>query len=153
MREASELFIGTHDFSNFSKSPGRNEQEALYYTPIREIKRIEIAKARSSSFVVMDIEANGFLRKMVRKIVSALQLVGRGTRDSQWVADLLERRVTEDVEPAPAFGLFLKNVTYHDVDFVEDEYAKGRITTRLIEELTFHATIAEVLDELVGHYT
>jgi tRNA pseudouridine38-40 synthase len=153
MREASELFIGTHDFSNFSKSPGRNEQEALYYSPIREIKRIEIATERSSSFVVMDIEANGFLRKMVRKIVSALNLVGRGAKDNNWVEDLLERRVTEDVEPAPAFGLFLKNVTYPDVEFAEDEYAKRRIAARLTEELTFHASVAEVLDELVSNYT
>ncbi len=153
MREASELFIGTHDFSNFSKSPGRNEQEALYYSPIREIKRIEIATERSSPFVVMDIEANGFLRKMVRKIVSALNLVGRGAKDSHWVEDLLERRVTEHVEPAPAFGLFLKNVTYPDVEFAEDEYAKRRIAARLTEELTFHASVAEVLDELVSNYT
>jgi tRNA pseudouridine38-40 synthase len=152
MREASELFIGTYDFSNFSQQPGRNEQEAPYYSPIREIKRLEIATERSNSFVVMDIEANGFLRKMVRKIVSALKLVGRGAKDNQWVEDLLKRRVTESVEPAPAFGLVLRDVTYRDVEFVVDEYAKRRIATRLTGELAFQATIAEVLDELVSHF-
>jgi tRNA pseudouridine38-40 synthase len=152
MREASELFIGTYDFSNFSQQPGHNEQEAPYYSPIREIKRLEIATERSNSFVVMDIEANGFLRKMVRKIVSALKLVGRGAKDNQWVEDLLKRRVTESVEPAPAFGLVLRDVTYRDVEFVVDEYAKRRIATRLTGELAFQATIAEVLDELVSHF-
>jgi tRNA pseudouridine38-40 synthase len=152
MREASELFIGTYDFSNFSQQPGRNELEASYYSPIREIKRLEIAMGSSSSFVVIDIEANGFLRKMVRKIVSALILVGRGAKDKQWVEDLLRRRVTESVEPAPAFGLVLREVTYRDVEFVVDEYVKRRIATRLTEELAFQATIAEVLDELVSHF-
>lgn len=153
MRAASELLIGTHDFSNFAQSPGPKEQEALYYSPIREITRIEIVPQSSGPFIVIDIEANGFLRKMVRKIVSALRLVGSGVRDTQWLADLVERRVTEPVEPAQPFGLVLRDITYRDVDFVEDDYAKRRITTRLHEALTFHATIATVLDELVSNYT
>ncbi|MEA2075367.1 MAG: tRNA pseudouridine(38-40) synthase TruA [Euryarchaeota archaeon] len=150
MREASELLIGAHDFSNLSQPPGHHEHEAEYYSPIREIKRVEIAT--ENSFVVIDIEANGFLRKMVRKIVSALKLVGGGTKKRQWVEDLVARRVTEHIEPAPAFGLILKKVSYRDVEFVEDDYAKRRITTRLNEELAFHATMAEVLGDIVGAY-
>lgn len=152
MREASELLIGTHDFSNFAQPPGHHEHEAEYYSPIREIKRVEIATERSNSFVVIDIEANGFLRKMVRKIISTLKLVGGGTKNRQWVEDLVELRVTEHVEPAPAFGLILKKVSYRDVKFVEDEYAKRRIAARLNEELVFHATMAEVLEDIVSAY-
>jgi tRNA pseudouridine38-40 synthase len=152
MREASELLIGTHNFSNFSQPPGHHEHEAEYYSPIREIKQIEIATERSNSFVVIDIEANGFLRKMVRKIVSVLKMVGGGTKDKKWMGDLVERRVTEHIEPAPAFGLILKNVSYPDVEFVEDEYAKRRITTRIKEELAFHATMAEVLRDMISEH-
>lgn len=152
MQEASELFIGTHDFSNFAQPPGLDEQEAQYYSPIREINRIEIATGESTSLVRVDIEANSFLRKMVRKIVSALKLVGRGTKDMQWMEDLVERRITEQIEPAPAFGLVLRNVSYRDVVFVEDEYAKKRVAARLTEELAFHATIAEVLADMVSDY-
>ncbi len=141
MREASELFIGAHDFSNFSQ----HEDEG--HSPIREIKRIEIGKRKS--FVIIDIEASGFLRKMVRKIVSALRTVGSGMKDKKWVEDLLKLRVKEQIEPAPAFGLVLKNVSYHGVEFVEDEYAKRRITERLKKDLVFHATIAEVLGDMV----
>ncbi len=141
MREASELFIGAHDFSNFSQ----HEDEG--HSPIREIKRIEIGKRKS--FVIIDIEASGFLRKMVRKIVSALRTVGSGMKDKKWVEDLLKLRVKEQIEPAPAFGLVLKNVSYHGVEFVEDEYAKRRITERLKKDLVFHATIAEVLVDMV----
>jgi tRNA pseudouridine38-40 synthase len=153
MQKASELFIGTHDFSNFALPPGLNEQEARYYSPIREITRIEITTGKSTSLVCVDIEANSFLRKMARKIVSALKLVGRGTKDTQWVEDLLELRITEQIEPVPAFGLILKDVSYYrDVEFVEDEYAKKRVAARLMEEFAFHATIAEVLADMVHEY-
>lgn len=141
MREASELFIGAHDFSNFSQHEGES------HSMIREIKRIEIGKRKS--FVIIDIEASGFLRKMARKIVSALRMVGSGMKDKRWVENLLELRIKEQIEPAPAFGLVLKNVSYHDVKFVEDEYAKRRIVARLKKDLVFHATIAEVLGDMV----
>jgi len=154
MREASELFIGTHDFSNFSQPPGHKEHEAEYYSPRREIKRIEIATEteRSNSFIIIDIEADGFLRKMVRKIVSALKLVGSGAKDKRWIEDLVELRVTEQIEPAPAFGLILKNVAYRGITFVEDDYAKRRIAARIKEDLTYHATMAEVLGDMVSGY-
>jgi tRNA pseudouridine38-40 synthase len=141
MRVASELLIGTHDFSNFS------QHEAESHSPIREIKRIEIGKRKS--FVIIDIEASGFLRKMARKIVSALKMVGSGMKDKRWVEDLLELRVKEQIEPAPAFGLVLKNVSYPGVEFVEDEYAKRRILERLKKDLSFHAAIAEVLEDML----
>jgi tRNA pseudouridine38-40 synthase len=141
MRVASELLIGIHDFSNFS------QHEAESHSPIREIKRIEIGKRKS--FVIIDIEASGFLRKMARKIVSALRMVGSGMKDKRWGEDLLELRVKEQIEPAPAFGLVLKNVSYPGVEFVEDEYAKRRILERLKKDLSFHATIAEVLEDMV----
>ncbi len=153
MRDASELLIGTHDFSNFSQQPDSKEREERGYSPLREIKRIEIAPERSNSFIVIDIEANGFLRKMVRKIVSALKLVGCGAKDKRWIEDLLELRITEHIEPAPAFGLILTNVSYPDVNFVEDEYAKRRITARIHDDLVFHASVAAVLNAMMTEYT
>ena len=144
MREASELFLGTHDFSNFC------QPDAEINSTIREIKRISVEERKS--VVIIDIEARGFLRKMVRKIVSALIMVGSGIKDARWIAALLELRITAEIEPAPAFGLFLKNVSYRDVKFVEDEYAKRRIVERLRADLYFHASIAEVLGTMTEAY-
>ena len=156
MREAAELFISTHDFSNFSQPPGHNEYEFRNYSPVREIKRIEVSaieKTNSSVVVILDIEADSFLRKMVRMIVSALKMVGTGTRDKQWIEDLVELRLrlTEPIPAAPAFGLILKAVNYRDLEiaFVEDEYAKKRIVARIKEGLVFHATITSVLTDVV----
>ncbi len=147
IRAASELLIGTHDFSNFAQ-----QEDNETGTHVREIKRIEMDMdiEKRNSVIIMDIEANGFLRKMVRKIVSVLSMVGSGIKDKRWVEDLLELRVKEQIEPAPAFGLVLKNVSYRDVKFVEDDYAKGRIEARLKKDLVFHATIAEVLGGMIG---
>ena len=148
MREASEWFIGSHDFSNFSQLHGCARKTESYST-IREIKRIEINKEKKNSFIIIDIEASGFLRKMVRKIVSALSAVGYGIKDKGWIGDLLQQRVKEQIEPVPAFGLLLKNVSYRGVRFLEDEYAKRRITERLKKDLYFHATIARMLRDMV----
>ena len=79
-------------------------------------------------------------------------MVGRGMRDEQWVEDLLELRVTEQIEPASAFGLILKDVSYPGVEFAEDEYAKRRIAARLREDLVFHSSIAEVLEVMIIEY-
>jgi len=152
MRAASELLIGTHDFSNFAQPADHEDDEAGSYSTIREIKRLAIAADERSSFIIFDIEADGFLRKMVRKIVSALKMVGNGTKDARWVEDLLELRMTDQIEPAPAFGLVLKNVSYHGITFVEDEYAKRRIAARIQENLIFHATMAGVLKNIVTEY-
>lgn len=145
MRAASELLTGTHDLSNFSH---QDDHEAG--THVREIKRIAIEKR--NSVISIDIEASGFLRKMARKIVSALRMVGSGMKDKRWVEDLLELRIKEQIEPAPAFGLVLKNVYYRDVKFMEDEYAKRRIEARLKKDLVFHATMAEVLGDMINEY-
>ena len=143
MRKAAELLIGVHDFSNFSY---RDETEI----PVRELKRITIATKEGRPFVVIDIEANSFLRKMVRKIVSALRMVGTGMRDLAWIEALLDLRLTEGIGPAPAAGLILKNVSYPGTEFKEDSYAKMRIHERLKADFDFHATLTEVLDEMTN---
>lgn len=144
MKEASELLIGRHNFYNFAQG-----HEAESY--IREIKRIELM--RNGSFIVIDVEANGFLRKMVRKIVSALCMVARGDRDESWLEALLELQLQDSIEPAPPFGLVLREVVYDNVEFVEDRYAMRRIEERLKRDLVMHSTIASVLQDLIRAYT
>ena len=142
MKEASELLIGRHNFYNFAQG-----HEAESY--IREIKRIELM--RNGSFIVIDVEANGFLRKMVRKIVSALCMVARGDRDESWLEALLELQLQDSIEPAPPFGLVLREVVYDNIEFVEDRYAMRRIEERLKRDFVMHSTIASVLRELIPH--
>lgn len=141
MQDASELLIGAHDFSNFSQRDGL-EGKSL----IKAIKQVDIVQV--DPFIIIDIAASGFLRKMVREIVSALSMVGSGKRAKSWIQDLLDLKIKEQIEPAPAFGLVLKDVSYHELEFVVDEYAKRRITARLKKDLLIHATMAAVLRDM-----
>ncbi|RCV63435.1 tRNA pseudouridine38-40 synthase [Methanophagales archaeon] len=142
MREASELLIGTYNFSNFSQRDGLKGKSL-----IKAIKQVDIMN--SDPFIIIDIAASGFLRKMVREIVSALCMVGSGKRAKSWIQDLLDLKIKEQIEPAPAIGLVLKDVSYHELEFVVDEYAKRRITARLKKDLFFHATMAKVLSDMI----
>ncbi len=141
MQEAADLLIGCHNFYNFAQ---RHETNSY----IREIKHVAIRS--EYPFIVFDVEANGFLRKMVRKIVSALSMVARGERDTEWLESLLELRHEEGIAPAPPYGLVLWEVTYNEEPGFElDEYAMKRIEEQLKQEMVFHATIARVLHELI----
>jgi tRNA pseudouridine38-40 synthase len=147
MKEASEFFLGSHDFLNFSHGYGNESNYPGNTITRREIKRVEVEKR--GSFIVIDIEANGFLRQMVRKIISALRMIGDGVKEKRWIKDLLELRIREDIKPAPAFGLILKNVSYAEgFKFIKDEYAREKILERMKKDLFFHVTIAEVLKDM-----
>jgi len=70
MKEAISLLRGAHDFSAFKK------KDETYHDPVREIRRAGIGTSGRAVYVVL--EANGFLRYMVRNIVGTLLLVGQG---------------------------------------------------------------------------
>ena len=60
-----------------------------------------------------EIEANGFLKQMVRAIVGTLIEVGKGKITSKDFQRILDSRDRKKAGPtAPAHGLFLKEVRY-----------------------------------------
>ncbi len=106
MRKATRILIGEHDFSSF-RSVGTPTR-----TAIREINRAEWKKDRDG-LIRFEIEANGFLKQMVRAIVGTLVEVGRGKIDSGEFQKILDSKDRKMAGPtAPAHGLFLKEVKY-----------------------------------------
>ncbi|MBU2054580.1 MAG: tRNA pseudouridine(38-40) synthase TruA [Proteobacteria bacterium] len=104
--EALPLFRGTHDFTSFcsthTDSPNR----------IRTILAID-AERDLSGMVHISLEADGFLRYMVRTIVGTLVDVGRGKLPPEEVAAILQAKDRRRAGlTAPAHGLFLKDVIY-----------------------------------------
>ena len=71
MRRESKSLIGRHDFKSFQGANPSNKEK----NTVRTIKRLRIKKA--GDFVYIDIEANGFLYKMVRNIVGTLLEAGQ----------------------------------------------------------------------------
>jgi tRNA pseudouridine38-40 synthase len=106
MGKAAQWLIGERDFSSF-RSVGTPTR-----TAIRRVIRAEWKRGRGG-LVRFEIEANGFLKQMVRAIVGTLVEVGKGkmsAMDFQKVLESMERKKAGPT--APAHGLFLKEVKY-----------------------------------------
>jgi tRNA pseudouridine38-40 synthase len=102
---AAALFVGPHDFASLmsSGSPVRST--------LRTITRSE-AQVDGAS-LVYEVEADGFLRKMVRSLVGALLAAGRGDLSVEELARALAARDRSAwPPPAEARGLTLVRVDY-----------------------------------------
>ncbi len=104
MNEAAALIVGVHDFATFG-DPTSGE------STVREVYRSEWHREHSD--VIYIVEANGFLRRMVRTLVTAFLWVGQG----RWtVADFQAAWAARDRKkappPAPPQGLCLWTVRY-----------------------------------------
>jgi len=106
MKKCGKLLIGNHDFSSFRASGDESRHST------REVLRLEI-EHRKGNLIVIVIEANAFLREMVRSIVGTLVDVGRGKTvflEFKEIFQVLDRRRAGMT--APAHGLFLVEVKY-----------------------------------------
>jgi tRNA pseudouridine38-40 synthase len=103
MAEAAQLFIREADFTPFSSN--------RLLSPIRIVIRSEIRKKGNE--IVYTVEANGFLRYMVRSMVGALIEVGRGKLDVRQIEGFFKLKKRSHLCPtAPAKGLTLIKVKY-----------------------------------------
>jgi tRNA pseudouridine38-40 synthase len=102
---AAALYRGRHDFASVASAGGSVR------TTVRTICRSE-ARFEGAT-LIYEVEADGFLRKMVRSLVGGLVAVGRGASS---VDDLGRALDAQDRSawppPAPACGLTLVRVDY-----------------------------------------
>jgi len=108
LKEGASLFLGTHDFTSFA-----NEAHAgcAAHDPIRTLKRLDIIPEEGG--VCLEVEADGFLYKMVRNIVGTLVEVSSGKRKPSDIPRIFadkDRRLAGFA--APPQGLFLMRVDY-----------------------------------------
>jgi tRNA pseudouridine38-40 synthase len=106
MKTAASQLIGSHDFSSFCAS---NNDTSDY---IRNVINVSINQGKDG-IIRFFIEANGFLRYMVRNIVGTLIDVGRGKFLPSEFLDIMKARDRNRAGiTAPPQGLFLKEVKY-----------------------------------------
>lgn len=104
MRAASRCLMGEHDFAAFGQPTAGD-------STVRVMHRIDVGGERP--WIAIDLEANGFLYRMVRSIVGALIEVGRGRMPIERVAQILESRDRAQAPmTAPPHGLCLVRVNY-----------------------------------------
>ena len=109
MRAAAAHLLGRHDFTSFCTV----HTDAVSFT--REIYRLEISPVACDPglFLEIEVEADGFLRYMVRTIVGTLVEIGRGKRPAAEMGEILRGRNRDRAGmTAPPQGLFLKEVRY-----------------------------------------
>ena len=106
MKEAALLLKGTFDFSSFcAANCGIRDH-------VRTVIDINMEK-NPLGMIKIFMEANGFLKYMVRNIVGTLVDVGKGKISSGELIDILEAKDRKRAGvTAPAHGLFLKEVRY-----------------------------------------
>lgn len=104
MKKAAKYLIGKKDFSVFAKNA------KSYQDCFRTVKRLVIRK--SGKKIITEIEANGFLRYMVRNIVAYLVETGLGDIGAPKTKDILSKKISYHNKPAPPGGLYLVKVFY-----------------------------------------
>ena len=105
MRFAAASLAGEHDFSAFRASDCDAE------TAIRRVFHSGFTEAEG--LCVYRVEANAFLKHMVRAIVGTLVEVGAGQRPAEDVARVLASRERAQAgQTAPPQGLVLMAVRY-----------------------------------------
>jgi tRNA pseudouridine38-40 synthase len=106
MAEAAAALEGVHDFSAFCSV------QTDVKSRVREIYDTRLER-EGGSFLRFHIEANGFLRHMVRTIVGTLVDVGKGKLTPADFREILESRDRKRAGvTAPPQGLFLSEVKY-----------------------------------------
>lgn len=105
MEQASQYFIGEHDFTAFSNAKSKKK------SMMREIYSIDIEQ--NAGFIQIRVRGNGFLYNMVRKIVGTLIEVGLGEIDAENTPRIINSKERNQAGCiADACGLYLEKVDF-----------------------------------------
>lgn len=115
MQKATYILIGTHDFTAFSGSTEVKDRirtvKSLTVEPLKSLNFLDINL--EGNFIKFRIEADGFLKYMVRNIVGCLVEIGReGLTEDQIIEALRTGKRPNPLRTAPPNGLFLEKIFY-----------------------------------------
>ncbi|MGH9524349.1 MAG: tRNA pseudouridine(38-40) synthase TruA, partial [Terriglobales bacterium] len=110
MGAAAGEVVGEHDFTSFAAvDPEKGKEER---SNVRTI--VSSAFRRENEELVYEVRGNGFLHHMVRNLMGAFLLAGKGTLGPGAIRRIIEAR-SRSQNPgatAPAHGLYLVSVEY-----------------------------------------
>lgn len=105
MHEAAQHLVGEHNFTSYRSVACQNQE------PVKRVDHLRVW--RQQNFVVIDIQASGFLMHMVRNIAGVLIKVGLGEQPTDWTKTVLDAEDrTQAAETASPMGLYFVDVGY-----------------------------------------
>ena len=105
MKKGAKLLLGTHDFSTYRASSCGAK------SPIKTMEKISIKKNKEK--ITLKFISKSFLQQQVRSMVGCIKYLG----DGKWNLDIFKisfksKKRIKCAPPAPACGLYLKNILY-----------------------------------------
>jgi len=105
MKKGVKLLLGTHDFSTFRASSCGAK------SPIKTMEKISIKKNKDK--ITLNFTSKSFLQQQVRSMVGCIKYLA----DGKWSMDQFKKSFKSKnrlkcAPPAPACGLYLKNIKY-----------------------------------------
>ena len=105
MQAGAALLVGRQDFSSFEGPHAESDSRTC------DVQRVDVR--RDSELVRVEIEADRFLKQMVRAIVGTLVEIGQDKRSAQSITNILAARDRRAAGyTAPPQGLYLIRVEY-----------------------------------------
>ncbi len=111
IKSAMKFFLGTHDFNSFSSTGSPRKTHSCTIKSFSVRPPVPLFPADKNNLYVIEIEADRFLYRMARYLVTYLVEVGRGRRTLNEVHRVLKAGYRPSFL-APPHGLFLWKVRY-----------------------------------------
>lgn len=109
MRKAVYFLMGRHDFSSFAVNPSL--EKGQIQSKVRSM--LDVSVKKKSHLITIELEAEGFLYKMVRSIAGTLLDVGEGKLSVNEFRKILKKKDRRFAgKTAPPHGLCLVRVKY-----------------------------------------
>ncbi len=106
LKKAGQLFVGEHNFYNFTTN--KKEEVATF---VKTLFLVQITHTKKEIQILF--EGSGFLRSMVRLMVGAMIAVATNKKDDDYILSLLHLTSKEKCSyKADPQGLYLKKVKY-----------------------------------------
>jgi tRNA pseudouridine38-40 synthase len=111
MQRAANHLLGLHDFTSF------RAKDCQARTATRQLQCFNLKQY--GAYLHIEVQADAFLKHMVRNLVGTLLAIGNGSRPVEWIDEVLQAqdRACAGIT-APPNGLFLVDVGYplgHDI--------------------------------------
>lgn len=104
LKKASKYLVGEHDFKSFtSDSMGKNTVRRVNYIKFKKNKNL----------LIISIEANGFLKYMIRNIIGLFLEINENKKTPIMTKEILESKDRTKLGiKAPSSGLYLNKIKY-----------------------------------------